>query len=105
MKIQLDTTAKTIKIEESVQIDTLIKTLKKLLPNNEWKKFTLETHTIIHNWNSPTIIREYPSYPRYPWFTSGEGYKANIEDVPNMATTMELQGGTYNVEINKGDLS
>lgn len=77
MKIQLDTTNKTIKIEERVLISKLLTTLKGLLPNNEWKKYTLETHTVINNWNSPYIIKEIPVYPRpsfpvwpqYPWYT------------------------------------
>ena len=41
MKIQLDTTLKTIKLESDVKISDLIKILKKLLPDGEWKTFTL----------------------------------------------------------------
>lgn len=43
MKIQLDTTNKTIKVEESVKLQELTDALEKLLPNGEWKEFKLET--------------------------------------------------------------
>lgn len=38
MKLQIDTGAKSIKIEENVKFPKLIDTLKKLFPNNEWKE-------------------------------------------------------------------
>jgi hypothetical protein len=85
MKIQLDTTNKTVKIEENVKVSKLIATLKKLLPE-DWKEFTLETHTTINNWGSPYIIKEYPvcpTYPWYPWYCS---------------STNSLNSGVYNVE-------
>lgn len=91
MKIQLDTTAKTIKVEESVNLDELVKTLSKLLPNNEWKKFKLETNTVIHNWNSPiyTNPRVWPIYPTAPCVYYGSGVTTNASGV---TTT---KGGSY----------
>lgn len=111
MKLQLDTTAKTVKIESDIKVSLLIKTLKSLLPT-DWKDFTLQTHTTITQWTSPTIIWEYPIYPAwptYPWYgttnttystsnlTSGNnqaGYENMVKDIK-----CELKSGVYNVEI------
>ena len=102
MKIQLDTTNKTIKIEENIKVSKLIATLKKLLPE-DWKDFTLETHTIINNWGSPYIIKEYPVYPQpyypnYPWYCSST--KDNTFSMSSNQTTADysLKSGVYNVE-------
>jgi hypothetical protein len=93
MKIQLDTTNKTIKIEENVKIDKLISTLKKLLPDNEWKQFTLETNTTINNWTYPITIREYPAYPHYPWYCNGTDL--NKEYV----SKFKMTAGIFNAEV------
>lgn len=81
MKIQLDTTNKTIKIEENVLLSKLMDTLNSLLPNKEWKKYTLETNTVISHWVNPYIIeriKEVPVYPKpdYPWMP----YVCNVQD-------------------------
>ena len=95
MKIQLDTTNKTIKLEDRVEFSELIKTLNKLLPKGEWKKFTLETHTVINNWASPVVFPLYPIYkspPReIPWYTATwDGVDKNDR--------CQLKAGTYNIE-------
>jgi len=65
MKIQIDTKAKTIKIEEEVKISELFEMLEKLLPKGEWKKYKLES-TVITNWANPIIIdRTVPYIPPY----------------------------------------
>jgi hypothetical protein len=62
MKLVLDTTNKTIKIEEPVNLGELIDTLNKLLPSTEWREFKLETNTqIIQPYINPWIP--------YPWYT------------------------------------
>lgn len=89
MKLQLDTINKTIKIEDNVSFQELIDVLEKLLPKGEWKKFTLETSTVINNWSSPIIIEKtVPRYPSYPW------YCANT----TRATEYNLDKGQYNIE-------
>ena len=101
MKLQIDTTAKTITLEASVKMDEFISALKKLFPDNEWKEFQLLTNTVI-SWGSPIIIKEYPHweplrpispytapYQPYPWITYQSGTPANGE----------LQMGVYNVEL------
>lgn len=106
MKLQLDTTNKTIKLESNVNINDLLKTLKKLFPNSEWQDFTLETHTTINNWNSPVIIREYPERV-YPWYqttwSSGNVTlsKSDITAGDNTIKSdavMSLKTGIYNIE-------
>ena len=68
MKLQIDTSAKVIKIEESVNFGELIEKIKKLLPN-EWKDYKLETDTVIQ-WRNPVVIQDWPLYPKYPnWWT------------------------------------
>lgn len=68
MKIQLDTSNKIIRVEQNSNFGELIKYLDKLLPKNSplgyWKDFTLETNTVIYNWNNP-IIYDW----RYPFYT------------------------------------
>lgn len=91
MKLQLDTVDKTIKIEADIVLSELTETLEKLLPKGEWKKFTLQTNTIINNWNSPVVIEKY--YPRtYPWYV-GVQYLAGGNN-----NTISLKSGTYNVQ-------
>jgi len=98
MKIQLDTTAKTIKVEGIVKFSELIETLEKLLPEKEWKKFSLESNTTINNWSYPIYFQ--PSIPSYPWIT----YYNNTADTgaSNLTTSgsnsLQLNAGVYNIE-------
>lgn len=105
MKIQIDTTFRTIKIEEPVNIAEFFTMVKKLFPNDMWKEFKLETN-VIQNWNSPIIINEYPSIPiipipctpnipwnpiqPYPWIICD----TNTNDQCNYT----LQNGTFNID-------
>ena len=98
MKIQLDTTAKQIKIEETVNLGELTEALERLLPNGVWKEFKLETHTSI-NWTNPIVIEPYRPYnPNpYPWWQQPwitYGTSTDIE-----AKNYSLNSGTYNVEM------
>lgn len=92
MKIQLDTTAKTIRVEETVNLGELIDALKALLPDNLWKTFKLETSSVIY-WSNPIVI-ERPVYPYVnpyyptplPWITYTD------VNVPH------IESGVYNVQ-------
>jgi hypothetical protein len=106
MKLQLDTSNKTVKIEESVGLRELMDTLDRLLPNGEWKEFKLETNTVIKNWSTPIIIRErsWP-YLNAPWYTPiGVGAPAvRLSSVGSgvgvaSPSTKVLKSGTYNIE-------
>lgn len=106
MKLQLDTTAKTIKIEKSINLGELTESLEKLLPNGLWKEFKLETNSIIE-WRNPVIIDRYVPY-RQPWW---EWCKRTYSDeimvtgtcTTNLAIDLknkaDLIDGTYNVEM------
>ena len=85
MKIQLDTTAKTVKVEGSVKLSELIETLDKILPGI-WKEFTLEANTTIINWSNPIYVTQ-PKYEPY-WYKD----KVTCQD------DKMLCGGTYNIE-------
>ena len=103
MKLQLDTQAKTIKIEGEVKLGELFTTLEQLLPKNAWKEFTLEANTVINNWNTPIVIHE-PIY-QYPWWDHNKVYCRSTEGtglpVRNEAVTAEysLKAGIFNVEL------
>jgi len=90
MKIQLDTSAKTIKVEGDVKFSELIETLEKILPNGEWKKFTLETSATINTWSNPIIIDRRIAYNpyKYGWYNAGN----------TKSTDHELKSGTFNIQ-------
>jgi hypothetical protein len=65
MKIQIDTTNKVLKIEESVNLKELFKIVQTLLPTN-WEEYVLDVNTIIIGWQNPIIVEK--PYPTYPWY-------------------------------------
>ena len=95
MKIQLDTTNKITRLEESIKLDTLFEELNKLLPDDMWKSFTLDISTSVNYPSSPIpiIIREpYNPYPQ-PWIT----YTDSSSDIDKF----HLTEGIFNVDIQK----
>jgi hypothetical protein len=80
MKLQIDTKAKTIKIDETVNIKELIQILEKLLPK-EWKDYWLESGSVIYWPSQPVII-----YDRW-----------NPQPLPPYYITC---GATCNLEVN-----
>jgi len=102
MNLQINTSEKTIKLAETVNLNELAEVLNKLLPNNEWKEYKLETNTIINNWSNPTIIYRDRYWPSYPWNTPIyiSGSTGGI-CVSNTATfNSSSSQGTYNLSIN-----
>ena len=110
MKIQLDTDNKIIKLESDVLLSDLVKTLNKILPNGEWKTFTLKTHTTISHWHEPIIIHDH--YERQywqPWYTVTNTYMASNKSdavmlaantqATNINNALELKSGVYNLEV------
>jgi hypothetical protein len=92
MKLQLDTTNKIVKIEESVNLNDLFELLNKILPE-VWQEFKLEVNTVI-NWSNPIVIEPY-IYPVYPWWK-----QPYIYGTPNTNPykTNYLSSGIYNIE-------
>lgn len=93
MKIQLDTTTKTIKVEESVNLNDFFEAIKRILPDGEWKEFKLETQTVI-NWGSPIVINQ-PYRQYYPWYSPEPYYTCGTNFITNNHT---LTSGIYNIE-------
>ena len=98
MKIQIDTSAKAIRLLEDVYIGELISTLKKLLPNNEYKEFTIQYAGEIL-WKDVIFVPWRADPPIYPWY--------NTKDITvkssTTTTTPELINGIYNVETQQVD--
>lgn len=99
MKLQLDTKSKTITLEDDVEIKTLISTLKKMFPKNEWKDYKIKTNTTINNWSSPVIIREninpwYWQRPHITWASDWivSNYEVKKEDY-------SINSGIFNCEF------
>lgn len=94
MKLQLDTTNKLIKVEETVNLGEFTEAIERLLPDGKWKEFKLETQTVI-NWNNPIIIEPYripytPPWWQQPWITY---------DTTDRTKNYTLNSGVYNVEM------
>lgn len=100
MKIQIDTKNKILKPEDDIKLSELIKNLKKLFPNNEWKDYILETNTTIQSWNNPIIIKEYVEvektqpYNPYPY----NPYPWNLPTYMSGTNTIGECQSIYNVE-------
>lgn len=97
MKLQIDTTNKTIRIEEPVNIGELMALLEKILPNSEWKEFSLEIKTIEH-WVNPVPIIINPAPTINPYIPT-PGWP-NYPTMYGMETAgHKLHRGTTNFEI------
>ena len=64
MKIQIDTTLKTISIEEVVNLQEMFDEIKKTLPGDLWKEYTFISKVEIV-WVQPTPV--IPAFPNYPY--------------------------------------
>lgn len=106
MKIQLDTTQKIIRIEEKVNLKELFDILERLLPNELWKEFCLET-TVITNFGNPIIIKPTEIYPQP--YTTPTPYPYPLPWITCEAKTLDIDGynwegckltsGTFNLEL------
>ena len=104
MRLQIDTSAKTIKVEGTVKFDELIKALKKLLPK-EWEEYSLESGTVI-NWHYYPVYQYRPYTIEPLFYTSGTittyGNNNTITNDPNCvdSSTITTRNSCFNVEIN-----
>ena len=105
MKIQLDTDKQTIKVEETVNLNDLFVFLNKILPNNEWHTYSIETNVTI-NWSNPIIINNPITYPinpvpiipncpdpRQPWITYLSA------DETKSQNDYTINSGVYNIDV------
>jgi hypothetical protein len=91
MKMQIDTTAKTIKIEGAVKLSVLFDHLQKFFPGGEWEDYDLQTNTVINNWASPIIINK--PYP-YQW-TGSLFYVGGATTITGTTISQSASCGTY----------
>lgn len=70
MKLQIDTVAKTIKVDENVKFKELIKVLKKMFPDT-WDDYSLVGNEVIY-WYNP-IPWTYVNPQPLPWITYTAG--------------------------------
>ena len=108
MKIQIDTTLKTVTVEQDVVISELIDNLKKLLPN-DWKEYKLQSQSVIV-WRNPIQYQPFWQYippPHHPYpFTTICG-ALNTDDAVGVTMTNAVtngitftNSGTYQIEMN-----
>lgn len=69
MKIQIDLTAKTIKLESNVNFGEFIEKMQQMLP--DWKEYSISTNTTIQWKEYPVWI--YKPYERHNWWYSTAG--------------------------------
>lgn len=87
MNIQLDTLNKIIKLEGGINLHQFINILNILLPNDDWKMFSLHCTPLI-DWRNPIIIDPTSRYLP-PWYV----YTVSL----NSNTTTELSPGLFNI--------
>lgn len=93
MKIQLDTTNKTITLSDPVNLGELITLLsKKMFPNGEWKEFEVVFEA------TPVVINTPPIYiPWNPYQPIGWWEQPYVTCESN-GTDMSFVPGIYNIE-------
>lgn len=84
MKLQIDTSEKAIRLLDSVSMGDLVETLKKLLPNKEWKEFYVQYAGEVH-WKDIIYVPLKNPEPIYPWYTTTENTLTN--GIFNVETT------------------
>lgn len=81
MKLQIDTTNKTIKIEQDANLLDFYKAIKKLLPD-DWKEYKVLT-TEIYTWTYP-IVYKYEDIKPIEWKCTDSVLPATIESSYNI---------------------
>jgi hypothetical protein len=91
MKLQLDTTNKTILIDQEVTFGDLLDTLEEILPNGRWAEYKLIPNQTLH-WTTyqmytPNIQPLTNPVPDYPWIVT-----ANAQD-----NSYDVKPGIFNI--------
>lgn len=84
MKIQIDLTAKTIKLESNVNFGEFVTKMQEMF--SDWKEYNISTNTTIQWKEYPVWI--YREYNRNPWWCSTNGSTA----IGTTLTTTESNG-------------
>lgn len=114
MKLQIDTSLKTIKVEHLTNFGDLITALAGMFPDGQWREYSLDPGIII-NWKDPYVIKTPASNPHqqfpfqpfqpsvqplltpYPVITYGNSGTGNGQ-YSNHLTNQNSQN-LYNIEI------
>ena len=97
MKIQLDTTNKTITIEEDVNLHDFYEELNSLLPGGLWREFSLKISSI-RNWENPITITPNPTIGPNIWGPTRNSFPPVTPTHPQIWYTT----GTDNISLNDG---
>lgn len=92
MKLEIDTTDKTVTFEDSVKIEELIGTLVKMFPD-EWKEYSIKPFVKIVN---------YPIYYYYPVYNYNTPYWQTAPSASPVTTNPPITGGTTTCEFKTG---
>ena len=88
MKLQIDTKAKTVKIDELTNIKELIKVLKKMLP--DWGEYSIMSDS---TWTYYPMYPYYPTYDYNKWIVTCGTNTGDEFNQPIITDTV------YNVEV------
>lgn len=93
MKLEIDTTDKTVTFEDSVKIEELIDTLVKMFPD-EWKEYSIK----------PFVkVVSYPIYYYYPVYNyNNTPYWQTAPSASAVITNPPITGGTTTSEFKTG---
>jgi hypothetical protein len=107
MKIQIDTTNKRIRLDEEVNLSEFFDFMDKILPNGEWKEFTLD-YTIIKNWINPiNVPYTYTPYipPTQPYNPPPITYPFDNIIYCNGTTEDGLKDGVFNIRTTTSQIT
>lgn len=98
MKIQIDTAAKTIKVEGKVKLSALFDQLEKFFPEGEWEDYDIETNTTIV-WSNP-IVWQTGLYR--PWYYENPTYvtKCGTGILTTASDTVTIGGAYTTSDVN-----
>lgn len=99
MKIQIDTTAKTISVEDDIKFSDLIKNLNLLFPKKEWMGYNLKVNVVINNWCNPITYTPTIYYDKQPTWRSGEIICGSSVTIPNDKSFGNYTNGIYCLEV------
>lgn len=89
MKLQIDTAAKTIKLEQSAKITEILSVVKKLLPN-DWKDYSLEAVVVLNNWYEPITFPTWPPQVIYHSMPTGNTFDLDLKGMDKTICNIEI---------------
>lgn len=100
MKIQIDTTAKTIKLESCEKLSALFDFLTKFFPDGDWEDYELQTNTTIVNCGNQIIVNPSPIWVNPYQYGYGEVLCGT--DTVATCDSRDITSGASNAVLNVG---